>query len=42
MMFKKTIAVYTENHKKNPQIQNAELLIVKAAGTYCYHSTSKV
>jgi hypothetical protein len=27
------IAVYTKNHK-GPQIQNAQLLIVKAGGTY--------
>jgi hypothetical protein len=30
------ILVYTENHTK-PIIQNAELLIVKAGGTYSYH-----
>jgi hypothetical protein len=34
------IAVYTENHTKpinTPCGQNAELLIVKAGGTYSYH-----
>jgi hypothetical protein len=33
MLFKEIIAVYTEDHT-NPSIQNAELLIVKAAGYY--------
>jgi hypothetical protein len=40
MLFKEIIAVYSENHMKsiNTQCgQNAELLIDKAGGTYCYH-----
>jgi hypothetical protein len=37
MLFKETVAVYTENHN-NPSTQNAELLIVKATG---YHSALK-
>jgi len=40
MLFKEIIAVYSENHTE-PIIQNAELLIVKAAGTYSYHSALK-
>jgi hypothetical protein len=34
-LFEEIIAVYSENHTK--QIKNAELLIVKAGGTYSYH-----
>jgi hypothetical protein len=34
-LFKEIIAVYSENHMKH--IQNEELLIVKAGGTYSYH-----
>jgi hypothetical protein len=34
--FKKIIAVCTENHTK-PINKNANLLIVKAGGTYSYH-----
>jgi hypothetical protein len=37
MLFKEIIPDYTENHTK-PYLQNAELMIVKADGTYCYHS----
>jgi hypothetical protein len=37
MLFKEIIAVYSEKHIK----QNTELLIVKAAGTYSYHSALK-
>jgi hypothetical protein len=37
MLFKETIAVYTEN----PQIKNAQLLLVKTGGTYSYHSALK-
>jgi hypothetical protein len=40
MLFKEIIPVYTENIQ-NPQIQNAELLIVKVAGIYSYHSALK-
>jgi hypothetical protein len=39
-MFKEIDAVYLENHMKLINIlcgQNAELLIDKAGGTYCYH-----
>jgi hypothetical protein len=39
-LFKEIIAVYTENHTE-PKISNAELPIVKAAGTSSYHSASK-
>jgi hypothetical protein len=35
MQFKEIIAVYSKNHKKH--ITNADLLIVKAGGTYSYH-----
>jgi hypothetical protein len=35
-LFKKIIAVYTENHKKHMS-KNADLLIVKAGGTDIYH-----
>jgi arginyl-tRNA synthetase len=35
MLYEGIITVYTENHNK--QIQNADLLIVKADGTYSYH-----
>jgi hypothetical protein len=38
MLFKEIITVYTENHQ-NVQIQNADLLTAKAAGTPSYHST---
>jgi hypothetical protein len=39
-LFKKIIAVYSENHAKHINTlcgQNAELLIVKAGNTYSYH-----
>jgi hypothetical protein len=36
MPFKKMIAVYSENHT-----EPIELLSVKAAGTYSYHSAVK-
>jgi hypothetical protein len=39
-MFKEIIHVYTENHVE-PINKNKELLFVKAAGTYSYHSASK-
>jgi hypothetical protein len=39
MLFKEVITVYTENHTE-PIHKNVELVIVKAAGTYGYHSTS--
>jgi hypothetical protein len=39
-LFKEIIAVYTDNHAMSIK-QNAVLLIVKAAGTYCYHSALK-
>jgi hypothetical protein len=40
MLFKEIIAVYWENHTKPINAlcgHNAELLIVKAGGTYSYH-----
>jgi hypothetical protein len=37
MLFKKIIAVYSENHTKPDE----DLLIFKAAGTSCYHSALK-
>jgi hypothetical protein len=40
MLFKKIIALYSENHTKPLNTicgQNAELLNVKACGTYSYH-----
>jgi hypothetical protein len=40
MLFKKTDAVYSENHMKLINTfcgQNSKLLIVKASGTYSYH-----
>jgi len=37
--FKEIIRAYTE--KRNTQIKKASLLIVKAAGTYSYHSALK-
>jgi hypothetical protein len=40
MLFKDIITVYAENHTM-PIKQNAELLIIKAGGTYIYHSTLK-
>jgi hypothetical protein len=39
-LFKEIITVYSENHK-SPYIQNAELLIDKADGTYSYQSALK-
>jgi hypothetical protein len=39
MLFKEIIAVYSEKYT-NSIIQNADLLIVKADGTYTYHWTS--
>jgi hypothetical protein len=37
MLFKEIIAVYIENHTKSVSLQNEELLIVEAGGTYSYH-----
>jgi hypothetical protein len=40
MLLREIIAVHTENHTKPINTlcgQNAELLIVKAGGTYSYH-----
>jgi hypothetical protein len=43
MPFKETIFVSSENHTKpSPFIQNAELSIVEASGTYSYQWVSKV
>jgi hypothetical protein len=36
MLFKKIIPVYSEKHMKNIN-KNADLLTVKAGGTYIYH-----
>jgi hypothetical protein len=36
MLFKEIIHIYTENHMKHIN-KNADLLIVKAGGTYIYH-----
>jgi hypothetical protein len=36
MLFKEIIAVYSENRTKSIR-ENAEVLIVKAGGTYSYH-----
>jgi hypothetical protein len=39
MVFKEIVALYSENHTKPMNTfcgQNAELLIVKAGGTYSY------
>jgi hypothetical protein len=44
MLFKEIMAVYSENHKKPADTlcgQNAELLSVKAGGTYNYHLVLK-
>jgi hypothetical protein len=44
MLFKEIIAVHSENHTKHINThygQNAELLNVKAGGTYYYHSAIK-
>jgi hypothetical protein len=43
MLFKEIIAVYSENNKKNHTLcgQTAELLVVKAGGTYSYHRVVK-
>jgi hypothetical protein len=44
MLFSKIIAVYAENYRKPISTvcgKNAELLIVKAGGTYSYHWTLK-
>jgi hypothetical protein len=35
-MFKEMIAVYHENHTKTTN-KNADLMVVKAGGTYSYH-----
>jgi hypothetical protein len=40
MLFKEIIAVYSENYTK-PIHTNTQLQIVKIAGTYIYHKTSK-
>jgi hypothetical protein len=40
MLFKEIIAVHIENHTK-PINKNADLLIVKAGGTYSYHQALK-
>jgi hypothetical protein len=37
MLFKEIIRVYSENYVE-PTYKNTELLFVKAAGTYSYHS----
>jgi hypothetical protein len=44
-MFKKTIAVYTENHMKHihrPTLygKSAEILNIKAGGAYSYHCSA--
>jgi hypothetical protein len=39
-MFNEILAVYSENYKKGVKTlcgQNAELLTIKAGGTYIYH-----
>jgi hypothetical protein len=36
-LFVNTVPVYSEKHTE-PYIQNAELLFLKAAGTFGYHS----
>jgi hypothetical protein len=36
MLLREAVAVRSKKHKK-PKIQNAALLIIKAAGTYNYH-----
>jgi hypothetical protein len=36
MMFKEIIPVYSDNHTR-PKIQNEELIIVEAGGTYSHH-----
>jgi hypothetical protein len=44
MLFKEIIAVYSENHTKSINTlyrQNAELLDVKAGGTYKHHLALK-
>jgi hypothetical protein len=44
MLFGETVAVYCENHTEHPDTlrgQNAELLNIKAGGTYSYHYTFK-
>jgi hypothetical protein len=44
MLFKEVIAVYSDSHTKPINTlcgQNAELLIIKAGGTYSYHWTLK-
>jgi lipoate-protein ligase B len=44
MLFKEIAALYTENHMKQVNTlcrQNAELLIIKAGGTYTYHRALK-
>jgi hypothetical protein len=38
MLFKETVLVYYDKNAWNLQIQDAELLTVKVAGTYSYHS----
>jgi hypothetical protein len=40
MLFKELIAVYNKNNTETVHT-NAELLIVKAAGTYTYHAALK-
>jgi hypothetical protein len=45
MLFMEIFSVYSENHTKQINTlseQNAELLIIKAGGTYSYHLTLKV
>jgi hypothetical protein len=37
MLFEEVISVYTDNHTE-PEIQNAEELIVISPGTYSYYS----
>jgi hypothetical protein len=44
MLFKETVAVYRENYTnpiKTLHGQNADLLIVKAGGTFGYHEVIK-
>jgi hypothetical protein len=44
MLFRKTGAVYCENHKKHPHTlcgQNAEFYYVKISGTYSNHRDLK-
>jgi hypothetical protein len=45
MLFKEMMSVYCENHSKAINTlsgRNAELLVVKAGGTVCYHRAMNV